>query len=253
MKKVLIPLLLGLALIVAGCSSQTSQTPQTPDPTPEPAKPVEAYQGLGKSVNFRLGPGSDSEGVPVYSFNIVMADATFDNEGRIINAYVDAYEVSTPNYDGASMPHFTGWPGADGYNFTDHATAKVTGVVKNDEASAQAEVNGWKTKRERGADYGMNWTEQMDAYQEFFKGKTVDEIEAWITKYTSDRNGRPLKADATDEQDAAKYNGLSDTEKQDLAELTSTATISLNDAHGNIVDALRSAYENRVKVTIPAE
>ncbi len=244
MKKVLIPLLILFVVALSGCSSPTAQTSDS----------KEIYQGLGKAVNFRVGPGEDSEKVPVYCFNIVLADASFDNEGRIINSYFDIYEVSTPNYDGASMPHFTGWPGTDGYNLTDHTTGKVTGIAKNDEASAAEEVNNWKSKRERGDAYGMNpkneWYKQMDAYQEFFKGKTVDEIEAWVKKYTSDRNARPLKPDSTNEEDAAKYNALTEDEKKEVADVVSSATMSLNDSHGYIVKALRNAYESKVKLTI---
>ena len=89
---------------------------------------VKIYQGSGQTVTFRNGPGKDSTGVPVYSFNIAMARATFDADGRILSVYIDGYEVATPNYDGASMPHFSGWPDKEGYNVTDHGTGNVTGV-----------------------------------------------------------------------------------------------------------------------------
>ena len=123
--------------------------PATPTTTATP-KSMKVYQGLGNNVAFRNGPGADSEKVPVYSFTVGMADVSFDANGKILSAYLDAYEVSTPNYDGASMPHFSGWPGKEGYNITDHNTGKVSGVSTNTLESATAEVNGWKTKRERG-------------------------------------------------------------------------------------------------------
>ncbi len=166
---------------------------------PEGAKSV--YKGLGKTVTFRLGPGSDSEKVPVYSFNIVFASVLFDNAGRIIDAFVDMYEISTPNYDGASMPHFSGWPGTPGYNYTDHEAEKVTGKTDNSVEKITAEVNGWLSKRQRGDSYGMNaaneWYKQMNAYQDFFRGKTVEDIIRFFVKYCSDRNGRPIKANTT--------------------------------------------------------
>ncbi len=60
--------------------------------------------------------------------------------GRIINIVVDALELSTPNYDGSSMPHFSGWPGTTGYNVTDHESGKVTGVSENTVENITAEV-----------------------------------------------------------------------------------------------------------------
>jgi len=212
------------------------------------------YQGLGKTVSFRVGPGKDSKDVQVYSFNYVTADATFDKDGKILNLYVDGLEVSTPNYDGESMPHFSGWPGTQGYNVTDHVSAAVSRISSNTEGIISAEVNGWQTKRERGDKYGMNydndWHKQMDFYQEFFKGKTVDEIEEWFAKYCSDVNGRPLRDTSKNEEDKTKLAKLSDKEKAELADVVSSATFSLKDAHGDILGAIKDAYENRVEVVI---
>lgn len=219
---------------------------------PEGTKVI--YKGLGKSVIFRVGPGSDSEKVPVYSFNLVMASALFDEQGRILDCFVDMYEVSTPNYDGASMPHFSGWPGTPGYNYTDHDLEKVTGKTENTVERISAEVNGWLTKRQRGDAYGMNaaneWYKQMDAYQEFFKGQTVADLIRFFVKYCSDRNGRPIKANTTNAADLAKFNLLNDTEKAYLADVVAKATMSLNDAHGNILAALLDAYNNRREIVI---
>lgn len=218
----------------------------------EAPKSVTVYQGLGKSVNFRNGPGKDSKGVQVYSLNYVTADATFDAEGRILNVFVDALEVSTPNYDGETMPHFSGWPGTEGYNVTDHTSLEVSGISENTEETIADEVNNWITKRERGDSYGMNydkdWHKQMDFYQDYFKGMTVAEIEEWFSKYTA-ANGRPLKDGLEDEADKAKYEALTDQEKAELADVVSGATFSLQDAHGDIIGAIKNAYENRVAVT----
>ncbi len=154
------------------------------------------------------------------------------------------------------MPHFSGWPGTAGYNVTDNESGKVTGTSENTVENITAEVNGWKTKRERGKDYGMNprneWDKQMNFYQEFFKGKTVAEIEAWFVKSTSDVNGRPLKEKSKNEKDKEKFNKLSDSEKKELVDLVAGATMSIKDSHGDILGAIKNAYENRVEVALPA-
>ena len=212
-------------------------------------------RGFGLSNMGRLGPGSDDQGVGVYSFNQVFADVLFDEEGRVVAINVDQLEVATPNYDGASMPHFTGFP-AQSYNNDKNHDAKVDGVLEVSEDSFMAEIASWQTKRERGDGYVMGtgtWEKQMDKFEEIFVGKTVAEIEEWFSKYTSDKNGRPLKADASDEKDKAKYDALSDEEKAMLAEVTSAATMSLNDSHGNILEAIKKAYDNRVEVKISIE
>ena len=140
MKKV-IAITLGLTLaagVFAGCSSTTPTT--TPAAT-QPSE-VKVFQGLGQVQSFRVGPGKDDKEVQVYSFTYLTANVDFDKDGKIVNAYFDSLEVSTPNYDGESMPHFSGWPGIQGYNVTDHASAKVTGVSQNTNESIAAEVKG---------------------------------------------------------------------------------------------------------------
>lgn len=212
------------------------------------------YQGLGKAANFRVGPGKDSEGVDVYSINYVTASGIFDENGKIINVIVDVLEVSTPNYKGKSMPHFSGWPGTEGYNLTDLETGKVVGKSQNTVEHANSEVSNWKTKRERGEAYGMNprneWYKQMDFYQNFFKGKTVNEIETWFSKSTSDTNGRPLREKTTNPKDKEKFNKLSSDEKKENTDLLAGATMSIKDSHGDILEAIKNAYENRVEVII---
>ncbi|MFT9493824.1 LysM peptidoglycan-binding domain-containing protein [Anaerosolibacter sp.] len=223
---------------------------------PAPAGSVKVYQGLGYTTAFRNGPGSDSEGIPVYSFNIAMAQATFDEEGRILSVYIDGYEVSTPNYDGASMPHFSGWPDKEGYNVTDHDTEKVSGISVNTKESAAAEVAAWQTKRQRGDSYHMNpsneWYKQMDFFQKFFVGKTVAELEEWFQKNTT-ATGRPIKASTTKEDELAKLAKLTDAEKAVLADMVSGATMYVRDAHGDFLGAVANAYENRVEVVIPVK
>ena len=215
------------------------------------AKAEGLYAGLGHTTAFRNGPGSDSEGVPVYSFNIAMASAVFDAEGRIVSVFIDGYEVSTPNYDGASMPHFSGWPDTEGYNVTNHATETVMGVSENTKDSAAAEVNGWLTKRQRGDAYHMNeaneWYKQMDFYQTFFVGKTVAELEAWFAKNTTSA-GRPIKLDTTNEADKAKLAALTDAEMTVHVDVLAGATMSIRDAHGDFLGAVANAYANRVPI-----
>jgi hypothetical protein len=147
------------------------------------------------------------------------------------------------------MPHFSGWPGKEGYNVFDHTKEAVTGVSENTEDSVKADVNGWLTKRERGDSYGMNpqneWYKQMDAYEAMFTGKTVQEIRDWFGKYTSARNGRPIKLNSENEDDIKALAAMSEEDKAVLADVTSQATISLSDAHGSILEAIEKAYANR--------
>ena len=88
----------------------------------------------------------------------------------------------------------------------------------------------------------------MDFYQKFFVGKTVAEINAWFAKYCSDVNGRPLKDTSTKPEDIAKIAKLTDAEKKSLSDVTAGATMSLRDAHGDLLGALALAYANRLEV-----
>lgn len=243
--------------VAAIAKPATPAKPTTPTTsTTTTPKSIKVYQGLGHNVAFRNGPGADSEKVPVYSFTVGMADVDFDADGRILSAYLDAYEVSTPNYDGASMPHFSGWPDKEGYNVTDHDTGKVSSVSKDTKESVAAEVSAWKTKRQRGDTYGMNpandWYKQMDFYQTFFVGKTISELDAWFAKNTT-AAGRPIKATTTKQDEIDKLAKLTVKEKADLADVVSGATMSLSDAHGDFLGAIKDAYKNRVEVVIPVK
>lgn len=240
-------------VVKAGAAAATGSTAPATGGTASATGSIKVYEGMGSKVNFRNGPGADETGVPVYSFNVAMARATFDSQGRIIDVFIDGYEVATPNYDGASMPHFSGWPDKEGYNIAEHETGKITGVSVNTKESAAAEVNAWLTKRQRGDSYHMNpaneWYKQMDFYQNFFKGKTVAELEAWFAKYTTTA-GRPIKADTTNADDLAKYNKLTAAEKKELADVVSGATMSLRDSHGDFLGAVAEAYKNRDEIII---
>ncbi len=214
---------------------------------------AEVYMGFGLNNTPRVGPGKDDTGIPVYSVNQVFANVLFDGEGKILNLYIDQLEYATPNYDGESMPHFSGFPGQGGYNNDENHDEKVDGKTADTEENFVAEVNSWVTKRDRGEGYVMNtgtWSKQMDTFQKLFVGKTVEEVEAWFAKYCSDVNGRPLKADSDKPEDQAKYGALTEDEKAQLADVVSTATMSLNDPHGNILAAIKDAFDNRVPLTI---
>ena len=203
--------------------------------------------GMGMSSVGRIGPGKDDADGQVYSFNVVFAHGMFDENGRILALDVDQLEVATPNYDGASMPEFSGFPGQGGYAKWDDAAGKTNGKTEDTEENFLSEIEGWKTKRARGDEYRLTsgtWAEEMDAFEKQFTGMTVDEVEAWVKKYCSDANGRPLTDKSDKEGDQEKYNALTESEKTMLADVTSTATMSLNDSHGNIVAAIRNAWEN---------
>lgn len=204
--------------------------------------------GLGQAPLFRVGPGRDSNETRVYSFTYTQAAVLFDADGRIVDLEVDALEVSTPNYDGRSMPHFSGWPGSPEPPFTNHDTEEVDGTTATTEEAIASEVNNWATKRDRGDDYGMNekdWWKQMDGWEKLFIGKTVDEVDVFYAKYTSDRNGRPLNPETTNEDEMAKYNALSDADKEIIVDVRAGATMSINDAHGHVPAAIRDAWNKR--------
>ena len=228
-------------------TADATDSGEQPTNAPQTFLPEGAKAGIGMAATGRVGPGKDDQDNPVYSFNVVFAHGVFDAEGRVLRMDVDQLEVATPNYDGASMPQFSGFPGQGGYALWDDAAGKVNGTTSDTEDNFLAEVSSWITKRGRGEDYKLGtgtWSDQMDAYQQMFVGKTVDEIEDWFGKYFSGANGRPLKEDSTAEGDLQQYEGLADAEKQELADITSSATMSLRDSHGDILLAVRRAWEN---------
>ncbi|MDY0235282.1 MAG: FMN-binding protein [Gudongella sp.] len=225
----------------------------------EPTSPVdinaaEVTQGVGIGSYGRKGPGVDDKDVQVWTFNTIMANVLFDKEGKILDIFVDQLEVGTPNYDGAGMPHLSGFPGQGGYNYDENHDEMIDSMTPDTEEQLFAEVEGWETKRARGEAYVMGggtiWFENMDAFQELFVGKTVAEIEEWNSMYTSDNNGRPLKDASEDAADKAKYDALSDDERAMLADVTSSATMSLTDAHGDIIAVIKKAYESRMPLEI---
>ena len=206
-----------------------------PQPSPTAALPENTLSGTGMCATGRLGPGKDAEGNQVYSFNVVFAHGLFDGEGRVLALGVDQLEVSSPNLEGETASRFTGWPEEDSEAF-------------------MQEISAWQSKGALGDRYRLKsgtWREEMDAYQRLFTGKTVDEIEAWYNKFCSEETGRPLMAESESETDRAKYAALAEEEQRQLADATSMATMSLRDSHGDILTAIRRAWEDAQTVRTP--
>ena len=205
--------------------------------------------GLGVVVTPRLGPGKDDQEVPVYSFNVVMAYVVADAGGRIVDLEVDILEIINPNHDGAEDNYLAGWPGST-WNEDKDADGKVDGVFEQNDENFVAGMAGWKTKRQLGSAYKMNsgtWEQEMDIYEGFFRGMTVEEITAFAAKHCSDRNGRPIFAGTTNEQDLEKWNALTPEEQAEVDAITG-ATMSLSDAHGDLLGAIANAMANQVPV-----
>jgi hypothetical protein len=197
--------------------------------------------GLGTVATPRLGPGKDDQEVPVYSFNVVVAGTLLDEEGRIVAAKEDILEIITPNHDGANDNSFPGWPGMS-YNNDADGDGKVDGVLEQTAETFTETIPTWKTKRDLGDAYKMNsgtWTQEMDTFEAFFRGKTAEELRTFFERQTA-ANGRVIRETATAEEDLAKWNALTEEEKANVDALTG-ATMSLSDAHGDILGALIKA------------
>lgn len=215
-----------------GAASPSAALPQATATATAAVQPAtSAMSGVGMSALGRVGPGKAADDSQVYSFNVVFAQASFAADGRVLSAHIDQLEIFSGNTQSADVPKFSGFPG-DG---------------SQTEEAFLAEVAAWSTKRARGDAYKLtagSWREQMDAYERHFTGKTVDEIEAWFGKLFSDDTGRPLAEGSEAEADRAKYDALTDDEKRLVKDVTSMATMSLKDSHGDILLALRRAWED---------
>ena len=68
--------------------------------------------GIAITGTPRLGPGSDANGTPVYSFNEVIAYAIVDADNRIVDLEVDILEVFTTNHEESNEGDnfLAGWP-----------------------------------------------------------------------------------------------------------------------------------------------
>ena len=219
---------------------------------PETAEAVTASglsHGVGVVSTPRLGPGADAEGVGVYSFNEVIAYAIVDSDKRIVDLEVDIVEIITPNHDESNDGDnfMAGWPGQS-YNSDTEGDGVIEGQLEETEEIFTEELLSWKSKRQKGSAYKMNsgtWEDEMDIFESFFKGKTVEEINAWFEKHCSGLNGRLLTAASTKEDDVAKYSALTDEEKA-VNDAVSGATMSVRDPHGDILGAIEKAVANAV-------
>lgn len=204
-----------------------------------------ASLGLGVNLVPRLGPGSDDKDVPVYSFNVTAAGVLYDADGRIVDATVDILEIITPNHDGKDDNYLAGWPGQT-YNNDSDGDGTVDGELTETEDDWVARIGQFRSKRTLGDAYKMNsgtWSQEMDAYEDWFVGQTADELKGNFAALFSDVNGRPLNGKSDKEQDVAKAGQLSDEQKAQIDAL-SGATMSLQDGHGDIVGAVESSNAN---------
>ena len=206
--------------------------------TPPVVVATKLFHGFGEAVNYRVrGDKKDN-------LNITTASAIFDKDGKIVNLTWDVMEIT---YD-----LFPGWLSATADQATKDAFVKSIDDV-------------WETKVEEGYAYDMThkiskgvadnltkkeWFEQLDYFETFFKGKTVAEVENWMKKYT-DAAGRPYKMaypDKLTDADKAVTAKFTDKEKSMLVDVTTSATMSLQDGHSHFITALREAYEAREEV-----
>ncbi|MBQ8554665.1 MAG: FMN-binding protein [Clostridia bacterium] len=183
-----------------------------PGPDDTDASPL---KGIGMAATGRVGPGTDDEGNQVYSFNVVFAHGTFDQDGRIQSIDVDQLEVLSSQFSG----------------FPDDAEG---------EESFMNEITAWTTKGAQGDDYMLtsgSWRQQMDAYEQMMAGKTIDEVNSWFSTYFDQETGKPYT-------EGESYDALSDTDKATLTDITSGATMSLRGEHGDILLAIQRAWED---------
>lgn len=210
---------LGLALtlsvsLLAGCGgSKPEQKPASSAPavsssaapvvsSPAPAPAAGAKVGLGHVVDIKkskdFAPAKD--GKPAVNgeaqINAVMAAVAIDGSGKILSVEIDNAQTKVA-FDNAG---------------------KLVGDMK----ALQ------KTKVELGKDYGMikaskiqkEWFEQINALEDWMKGKTIDEVKAMKTKKVDDAHPNV----------------------PDVADLTSKVTISVE----GYIAAVEEAAKNSV-------
>lgn len=194
------------------------------------------YLGAGMVPNYRVRSGNND------NLNLTTASVVFDANGKIVDLQWDVLEIT---------PTMFQWVPAE----ADQATKDANGKA----------ILEWETKREEGYAYDMThliskgaadnatkkeWFEQLDFFEEYFKGMTVAEVVAWFEKYT-DANGRPYKMaypEKLSETDLATVAKFTDAEKEMLVDVTTSATMSLQDSHSYFIDALIKAWEDKVLI-----
>ena len=188
------------------------------------ARPTTNLTGVGMAATGRIGPGKGEDGSQVYSFNVVFAAGSFDQNGAIRSMQVDQLEVISPNLGGGST--FSGFPeNAEG------------------EDAFLQEVSSWQSKGMMGEGYKLEsgtWREQMDAYQKLMVGKTIDEVRTWY----ENRGDASSEANATNADDAGIAQPMNDMADVPSADAVSAATMSLTGEYGDILLAIERAWED---------
>ncbi|MEL1133838.1 LysM domain-containing protein [Desulfitobacterium sp. THU1] len=221
-------------------------TPATPAAAPAVAA-KKLYQGIGMVANYR---DNSARGANNDNLNITTATVLFDDKGKIVDLEWDVLEI-TPAM-------FPGWMDPKATDKTLYKDAQTKGFP-------------WETKREEGYAYDMThlkskgaadnlskseWFVQLDIYEDLFKGMTVAEVNDWFAKYCGP-DGRPYKLayltnekiTAADKANAEKAMAtFTDAEKKMLVDVTTGATMALQDPHSRFIDALNKAYDDQKEV-----
>ena len=188
------------------------------------ARQTTTLSGVGMAATGRIGPGKGGDGSQVYSFNVVFAAGTFDENGAIRSMQVDQLEIVSPNLGGGSV--FSGFP-----------------KDASGEEAFLSEVAAWQTKGMMGDNYKLQsgtWREEMDAYQQLMVGKTVEEVKTWY----ENRGDAASETDAVNPDDAGAVQPVNDMADVPGADATSAATMSLTGEYGDILLAIERAWED---------
>ncbi|WP_018213124.1 chlorophenol reductase [Desulfitobacterium hafniense] len=224
----------GQKILVKAEEAAASTSTSTSTSTAVAPAAKKLYQGIGMAANYRDNTARQKDHD---NLNITTVAALFDDAGKIVKLQFDVVEI---------LPDmFPGWMDPE---------AADKSLYKD----AQANGFNWETKKEEGDAYGMKasavsgkeWWEQMNFYEEYFTGKTVAEVQDWFAKYC-DANGRPYKMaypEKLTDADKAKVATFTEAEKKMLVDVTTGATMSLQDPHSRFIDALVKAYEVRKEV-----
>lgn len=231
--KALNPQIKNFNLIRVGQKVTVAEAAATPATQVATAKKL--YHGFGEVPNYRFL----HDGI----LNITTASVIFDENGKIVDLKWDVEEI-TPAL-------FPGWASPEDPKYKNLPDAQN---------AFKATINDkWFTKWEEKDEYGMKekalsgkeWYEQMGFYQNYFKGMTVDEVVAWFNKYTDVVNHRPYKfayPDKMTDADKAATANFTAEQKQMLVDVTTSATMSLEDDHSHFMTALKEAYAARTEV-----
>lgn len=217
----------GQKIIVGKKAAPVATTPATTT-TPTTAKKL--YHGFGELANYRFkGNGN---------LNITTASVIFDQDGKIVDLTWDVMEISDKIFAGWADP-----------KLDSAAQAELKAKITADFETKREELDNYGMKK--SAVSGKEWWEQLNYYESFFKGMTVSEVEAWVAKYTDPVNKRPYKLaypEKLTDADKTAIANFTDKEKEMLVDVTTSATMSLQDDHSLFIDALKEAYAAREEI-----